>query len=446
VVKRELAADHSFQSERYYVGDEFEVTEHADGTIDYVANLFLGGTQIARVLRTEQSGNVSAAEVEYLLVDRQGSPNIVAGADGSQLRTNQFTPFGEPQATVEGPGYTGHRHDTESDIIDMRGRLYDPVTARFLTADPIVSHPHMSEGLNPYSYVFNSPLNWVDPSGFEATSFDTPEGYGYAFTADTITPGYAPLDAPLSSNSVTDPGGAGAGTEEMPAGTGVWNPGSNQTGDIVPGEGTSGSNDSQGTGWSMAQRQRILTAATPPGAGPLHLTPDMPAGDPMTQASLAPWVGEAMDARMALSSSSSPNDRFWSSVSLLLSTVFWFGPNYSTTVRGAGAVIEEGKLAYLLGTASGRAHNIERALQNAGQLARVGVQDTPAGRALLQSHLQGVAADASNVARAFSNQYGNYVVKESLFAGPGGFLKLESTWQVMEGGGLRLTTAIPFGG
>jgi filamentous hemagglutinin len=74
------------------------------------------------------------------------------------------------------------------------------------------------------------------------------------------------------------------------------------------------------------------------------------------------------------------------------------------------------------------------------------VQDTPAGRALLQSHLQGVAADASNVARAFSNQYGNYVVKESLFAGPGGFLKLESTWQVMEGGGLRLTTAIPFGG
>jgi filamentous hemagglutinin len=68
------------------------------------------------------------------------------------------------------------------------------------------------------------------------------------------------------------------------------------------------------------------------------------------------------------------------------------------------------------------------------------------GRALLRSHLQGAAGDASNVARAFSNQYGNFVVKESLFAGPGGFLKFESTWQVVEGGGLRFTTAIPLGG
>ena len=257
VVKRELAADHSFQSERYYVGDEFEVTEHADGTIDYVANLFLGGTQIARVLRTEQSGNVSAAEVEYLLVDRQGSPNIVAGADGSQLRTNQFTPFGEPQATVEGPGYTGHRHDTESDIIDMRGRLYDPVTARFLTADPLVTHAHISEGLNPYSYVFNSPMNWVDPSGFEAevsadgsmVTFSNPDVIN-----STSTSGGGSTTSGAMLDSVATPSAGGAGTPTMPPSAGVWNPGSNQTGDVVPAEG------------SMAQRQRILTAATPPGA------------------------------------------------------------------------------------------------------------------------------------------------------------------------------------
>jgi hypothetical protein len=29
--------------------------------------------------------------------------------------------------------------------------------------------------------------------------------------------------------------------------------------------------------------------------------------------------------------------------------------------------------------------------------------------------------------------------------GPGGFIKFESTWQVLQEGAFRLTTAIPFG-
>jgi filamentous hemagglutinin len=74
------------------------------------------------------------------------------------------------------------------------------------------------------------------------------------------------------------------------------------------------------------------------------------------------------------------------------------------------------------------------------------VHDSAYGRALLQSHLQGVAADSSNIIRTFSDSFGTYVVKESLFQGPGGFLKFQSTWQVQQGGTLRLTTIIPFGG
>ncbi len=118
----------------------------------------------------------------------------------------------------------------------------------------------------------------------------------------------------------------------------------------------------------------------------------------------------------------------------------------ANAARAGAAIIEEGKLGYLLGQASGRAHNVERALENAGQLARIEVHDSTAGRALLRSHLQRVASDASNVVRTFSNQYGNFVIKESLLAGLHGFVKFESTWQVLIGDGLRLITAIPFGG
>jgi uncharacterized protein RhaS with RHS repeats len=50
----------------------------------------------------------------------------------------------------------------------MQGRIYDPTVGRFLTADPIVQSPFWSQGLNRYAYVFNSPMNLVDPSGFSA--------------------------------------------------------------------------------------------------------------------------------------------------------------------------------------------------------------------------------------------------------------------------------------
>jgi hypothetical protein len=56
-----------------------------------------------------------------------------------------------------------------------------------------------------------------------------------------------------------------------------------------------------------------------------------------------------------------------------------------------------------------------------------------------------VVASKNNIARTFENEYGSYQIRESLFAGPGGFLKLASTWEVTPGG-LRLTTVIPMGG
>jgi hypothetical protein len=49
----------------------------------------------------------------------------------------------------------------------MKGRIYDPKLARFLTPDPVVSRPLSGQGWNRYSYVLNNPLRYVDPSGFE---------------------------------------------------------------------------------------------------------------------------------------------------------------------------------------------------------------------------------------------------------------------------------------
>ena len=50
----------------------------------------------------------------------------------------------------------------------MGGRVYDPILGRFLSADPYVQSPYFSQSLNRYSYVFNNPLSFSDPSGYTA--------------------------------------------------------------------------------------------------------------------------------------------------------------------------------------------------------------------------------------------------------------------------------------
>ena len=62
-------------------------------------------------------------------------------------------------------GYTGHEMLSEFDIINMNGRLYDPVLGRFLSPDNYVQASESSQSFNRYSYCMNNPLKYVGPSG-----------------------------------------------------------------------------------------------------------------------------------------------------------------------------------------------------------------------------------------------------------------------------------------
>jgi hypothetical protein len=48
----------------------------------------------------------------------------------------------------------------------MNGRVYDPVIARFMSADPSIDGMTSMQGYNRYSYISNNPLTFMDPSGF----------------------------------------------------------------------------------------------------------------------------------------------------------------------------------------------------------------------------------------------------------------------------------------
>ena len=63
-------------------------------------------------------------------------------------------------------GFTDHEHLDDFGLIHMNGRIFDPVLARYLSADPIVQDSGDSQTYNRYSYCGNNPLNATDPSGY----------------------------------------------------------------------------------------------------------------------------------------------------------------------------------------------------------------------------------------------------------------------------------------
>ena len=125
-------------------------------------------------------------EVSYIFKDHLGSPDVITSDSWKVVERRSYDAFGAsrdakwknllqtPASTkVSSIGFTGHESDFEVDLVNMKGRIYDPKIGRFLQTDPVMSDPFSSQQWNPYSYVLNNPLRYVDPSGFQSDGLDS---------------------------------------------------------------------------------------------------------------------------------------------------------------------------------------------------------------------------------------------------------------------------------
>lgn len=121
------------------------------------------------------------------------------------------------------------------------------------------------------------------------------------------------------------------------------------------------------------------------------------------------------------------------------------------------ASIDERKLDYLFNqNIAPDSHNTSRALQNARQMQRLGLWNTPEARELVREHLQQVLQTTTNVVERFTKTFVDKArtmretdieVRESLLAGLSGkFAKVKSSWEIMPDGTRRFVSAELYGG
>ena len=110
----------------------------------------------------------------YIFKDHQGS--LAAVVHGNTVERLSYDAWGRRRNPIGfgysnvthtfDRGYTLHEHYDDFDLINMNGRLYDPVLGRMLSPDIAIQDEHNSQAYNRYSYCFNNPLRFTDPSGY----------------------------------------------------------------------------------------------------------------------------------------------------------------------------------------------------------------------------------------------------------------------------------------
>lgn len=109
----------------------------------------------------------TATAVYRLVVDQLGSVRLVVNAQtGEIVQQLSYDAWGNVlQDTSPGLqpfGFAGGMYDPQTSLVHFGAREYDPSIGRFLSKDPL---GFASEDTNFYTYVYNDPVNKIDPSG-----------------------------------------------------------------------------------------------------------------------------------------------------------------------------------------------------------------------------------------------------------------------------------------
>ncbi len=179
---KQVAKTGSSTTTTYYVGAHFE--KETTGAVTKHRHNIMAQGKVVAIYTRPSSGTVTT---RYVHRDHLGSVVALSDETGTVSERYSFDAFGKRRNTdwtadtgdlryldshLTERGYTGHEQLDNVRLTHMNGRLQDPVIGRMISADPFVPRLFNSQAHNRYSYVFNSPLSLIDPSGYGPVCID----------------------------------------------------------------------------------------------------------------------------------------------------------------------------------------------------------------------------------------------------------------------------------
>lgn len=156
---------------RYYAHN-FEKTVDAAGNVQEICYIMANGKPVAMHVRDNGIDHIYS-----LYTDHLGSiTHIFSNVGTTLVEERSYDLWGRPRdpntwdytglpAYAFDRGYTGQEHLWDFNVVNLNGRLYDPLIGRMMGVDKYISNPANPQAYNSYSYAMNNPLKYTDKDG-----------------------------------------------------------------------------------------------------------------------------------------------------------------------------------------------------------------------------------------------------------------------------------------
>lgn len=125
-----------------------------------------------RVLVKKEVSNSSSKDY-YYLYNGHGDVVQIIDRDGRIVNTYLYDEWGNivnQKQKIKNPfKYAGEEYDEETGLYYLKSRYYDPTMGRFISKDTFEGTLTNPMTLNGYTYAYNNPIKYIDPTGHVGT-------------------------------------------------------------------------------------------------------------------------------------------------------------------------------------------------------------------------------------------------------------------------------------
>ena len=138
----------------------------------YEADCYIRGTNL---VAKYNYWNGDKSEYTYYTQNAHGDVVNLTDKDGKVTKSYRYDAFGIEKNIDENDTnafrYCGEYFDKETATVYLRARNYNPSIGRFISRDSYVGKNEEPLSLNRYTYCYNNPIAYIDPTGFDSYIF-----------------------------------------------------------------------------------------------------------------------------------------------------------------------------------------------------------------------------------------------------------------------------------